>query len=91
MNKDVAKVLTKLSDAISQDIFKVIEIRYSINAAKLKAKRQQLALKQREFAALCGWTRQYQNQLENGIFDTVSEETAEIVSSVIDELDWPAE
>jgi len=72
---------------MNTELFKVHDIRYSIDATKLRLVRKHFALKQQTFAHLCGWSRQYQQRLENGKVVTVSEATANVLSAVIDDLE----
>ena len=85
-NKDTDVVSVDVSN-INTDIFKVDEIRFKLDATKLRLVRKHFALKQQTFAHLCGWSRQYQQRLENGKVVTVSEATANVLSAVIDDLE----
>ena len=71
------------TESIDTTLFSVYEIRYTINATKLRRLRKRLALKQSSFAGACGWSRAYQAKLENGSVVSVTEATAAVISAVV--------
>ncbi len=72
--------------SINSNLFAVHEIRYSVNATKLRVIRKRLGAKQSAFARMCGWSRSYQAKLENNEVLTISEASADIISAVIVDL-----
>ena len=78
---------TEMNDRIDSSMFSVYEVRYTIDADELKCKRLEHGVKQETFAVACGWSRSYQQKLENGAWISVSEETARIISDVLKRLE----
>jgi transcriptional regulator with XRE-family HTH domain len=64
-------------------MFRLAERRYYLDGPRLRAERHRLGFTVKEFAGQCGWSHQYQSQLECGLHVTVSEETRNVVLQVI--------
>lgn len=48
--------------------------------------RRQTGVSQVEFARRCGWSQQYQSQLESGQWQTVTVDTAKVICQVFTEI-----
>ena len=64
-------------------IFKLIEKRYQLDHVALRAARMETGLSQSSFATYCRWSSAYQNKLEGGSVQTLSEQSATIILDVL--------
>ena len=65
-------------------VFLVLINRYELDGAKLEKERGDITIT--ELAARCGWTRQYQQQLENIVIN-VSEDVQDTIVQAMEELE----
>ena len=60
---------------------KIVEIRYEINPYELTRLRESLHFTVEQFAAIVGWSKSYQYQLEEGKYATISKKVMEEICS----------
>lgn len=70
---------------VDAKIFSDPELRFPVNRAALISARQIAGLSKSEFAKKAGWSRSWQQKLENGSAKTVSEETVDVIMEVLSE------
>lgn len=57
-------------------------VRYEIDPLAITHLRKELGISLQKFADMCGWSKSYQSRLENGDYQTISEETKDKISDV---------
>ena len=64
-------------------LFKLVDQRFKFTGIELARARYKLNLNQSEFAYKCGWTAQYQWNLENDTYESISEATKNVIESML--------
>ena len=66
-------------------MFKCVDKRYIVQSNDVIIAREKCKLSQTKFAALCGWSPQYQWQLENNKVPSIKEKCKSIIERVLNE------
>lgn len=72
-------------------IFAEPQVRYRLDYRAFTQSRKSLGISGRKFARLAGWSQSYQSKLESGSIETVSEDTADTIVTVIREVQMSSE
>jgi len=70
-------------ETFNKDMILAEHVRYEMDHEVLVEARTFAGLSQREFAKQAGWTRSYQRKLETGGFQTVTDETMDVIFTVL--------
>jgi len=65
-------------------MFTLVDQRFMFVGKDLARARSELNLNISEFAYKCGWTPQYQWNLENDIYESIPESTKKVIENVLD-------
>ena len=65
------------------ELFQLVDQRFKFQGIDLARARCRLNMNQSEFAYKCGWTAQYQWNLENNCYDSISESTRNVLCDTL--------